>query len=105
VGESKTPIADYAESLSVGKVFARNHFSESIVSEMALSNDRATLWVVCGQSAGAVKPWTLAQITYEDGLYIHTSLGSFFGEDGAQKYFNLAQGLEWTGGETFDDFC
>ncbi|GMO50477.1 MAG: hypothetical protein Pg6C_14330 [Treponemataceae bacterium] len=51
------------------------------------------------------KPWALAEITYEDGLYIHTSLGSFFGMDGAEKQFTLAQGLEWTAGDTFDDYC
>ncbi len=45
------------------------------------------------------------QITYENSFFVHTSLGSFFKSDGAEKEFTLAQGLEWMGGETFDDLC
>jgi hypothetical protein len=45
----------------------------------------------------------LAQVTYENDLFIHTNLGSFFEKDGAKKHFMLAQGLKWTGGDTFDD--
>ena len=26
---------------------------------------------------GAVKPWSLAQVTYENKLFVHTNLGSF----------------------------
>ena len=40
-----------------------------------------------------------------DLVYLHTSMGSFFTEEGAEKQFTLAQGLEWTGGDTFDDYC
>ena len=45
------------------------------------------------------------QITYENSLFVHTSLGSFFKKDGAEKGFALALGLEWAGGENFDDLC
>jgi len=38
-------------------------------------------------------------------LYVHESLGSFFGEDGAKKYFCLEQGLELKEGDTIDDYC
>ena len=30
---------------------------------------------------------------------------TFFAEDGARKWFILAQGLEWTGGDSIDDYC
>ena len=33
------------------------------------------------------------------------NLGSFFEEDGGLKYFTLAQGKTWTGGDCFDDYC
>lgn len=52
----------------------------------------------------AIKPWSLAQITYENGLFVHENLGSFFKKEGAEKRFTLVQGLEWTGGDTFDDY-
>jgi len=52
-----------------------------------------------------IKPWALARVVYKDVVYMHYNEGSFFKEDGATKYFTLAQGLEWTGGEVFDDYC
>ncbi|TKW61077.1 MAG: HNH endonuclease [Blastochloris viridis] len=95
----------YAQKLAVGAVFAQTHFSESKVVEVVISQDETSLWVLCAQGEGAVKPWSLAQITCENGLYVHTSLGTFFHKDGAEKQLHLAQGLEWTGGDTFDDYC
>lgn len=32
-------------------------------------------------------------------------VGVFLKEQGAYKYWTLAQGLKWSGGNTFDDFC
>jgi len=98
------PIATYAENLKVGKVFSRNQYATAIIVDFAISEDKSTLWIMCKNSDdNAVKPWLLAQVTYENELFVHQNLGSFFQKDGAEKYFTLAQGLEWTGGETFDD--
>lgn len=52
-----------------------------------------------------IKPYSLAEITYQNDVFVHNSLGTFFEKDGAKKQFTLAQGLEWTGGETIDDYC
>jgi len=52
-----------------------------------------------------IKPWALAEITYEDGLYVHTGRHNFFTQEGAEKQFTLAQGLEWTGEDSLDDYC
>lgn len=53
----------------------------------------------------AIKPWLLAQVTYEDNLFIHKNLGSFFEKIGAEKQFTLVQGHEWADGDSIDDFC
>lgn len=98
------PIATYTSNLKVEKVFTRNNFAEIIIVDFAKSNDDSFLWVMCKSSGGnSVKPWYLAQVTYENNLYVHTSLGSFFEKKGAEKQFALAQGLEWTGGNSIDD--
>jgi hypothetical protein len=55
--------------------------------------------------ASNVKNYALAKITFENGYYLHTGLGTFSSKDGAEKYFQLEQGLEWSGGEVFDDYC
>ena len=44
-------------------------------------------------------------ITYEDGLFVHESRGTFFTLEGAEKEFTLIKGLPWEGGDTFDDLC
>jgi hypothetical protein len=103
---SDNPIADYTSSLSVDKIISTNQYSSSIVVDFASSKEKNTLWVLCKSSdVNAVKPFSLMQITYENSLFVHTSLGSFFRRDGAEKEFTLAQGLEWIGGDTFDDLC
>lgn len=100
------PIHYYAENLKGGEIFSRNQYSNSIISDFALSEDKNTLWIMCKNSdKEAIKPWSLAQVTYENDLVVHSNLGSFFKKDGAEKQFTLAQGKEWTGGDTFDDYC
>lgn len=53
----------------------------------------------------SVKPWSLVAVSYQDGLYVHRSCGTFFQEDGAKKEMTLMLGNEWKGGDTMDDLC
>ena len=100
---SKT-IANYALNLKLGEAFCLNQYSNSIIEDFATSKDENTLWVMSKNSDNeAIKPWTLAEVTFKNDLFIHSNLGSFYRKDVVEKEFILAQGLEWTGGETFDD--
>lgn len=100
------PIISYVAKLRAEKVFSQNQYSISIIEDFATSKDETIIWVLCRSSVeNAIKPFSLAEITFENGLYIHNNLGSFFKKDGAEKEFTLVQGLEWTGGETFDELC
>lgn len=100
-------LPNYAKSLKRGEIFSRNQYDSSIIEDFAISNDKTKLWIMCKKSSddNAIKPWSLAQVTCENELFVHENLGSFFKKDGAEKQFTLAQGLEWTGGETFNDYC
>jgi hypothetical protein len=100
----KDPIATYATNIKVDSVFSRNDYGESIVLDSAI-HEQSLIVMTESKSESSVKPWAVAKITYEDGLYVHESLGSFFDDNGAKKEFTIAQGLEWTGGQTFDDLC
>ena len=98
------PIATYTANLKDEKVFSRNQYLNSIIVDFATSKDENTLWVICKNSDdNAVKPWVLAQVIYENNLFVHTNLGSFFEKVGAEKQFTIIQGLEWTGGNFIDD--
>ncbi len=99
------PIKAYAKKLKVGSIFATNDYSETEVFKVATIDDGQSLLVMCLQKKSGVKPWSLAKVFYEDGLYIHTSLGTFFDDQGAEKSFTIKQGLEWAGGDSIDDYC
>jgi len=100
---TEEPIKSYAENIKTGSVFCKNDFYTSLVSKWAISDDRQNIYVI--SKSENTTPWALAKITYEDDVFVHTSIRSFFTQEGAEKEYCHAQGLEWTGGETFDDNC
>jgi hypothetical protein len=100
------PLKAYAEKLKTGSVFCLNDTYSSLVSKSTLSDNKQSIYIISESTEGenAIKPWALAKITYENGLFVHTSLRNFFTEEGAEKQYCLAQGLEWTGGNSMDDY-
>lgn len=99
------PIVTYAQRLGPGVIFSRNHFTEHRLLEAAITDEGKSLCVMCEQTPDAIKPWSLAKVTFEDGLYVHTNLHSYFSKEGAERQFYLARGLEWTGADSIDDYC
>lgn len=105
-GNSHNPIADYTANLNAGDVFSRNQYTSSVIECFAISKDESTLWIICKSGdENPIKPYSLAEITYQNNVFVHNSLGTFFEKGGAEKQFTLVQGLEWTGGDTIDDYC
>ena len=106
-GVVEDPIVAYFENLKSNSVFCRNSVYVKNVMDAALSEDKKTILVssVAPEEEKAIKPWSLAKITYEGRVFLHYNLGSFFEILGVEKYFQLAQGKEWTGGDCFDDYC
>ena len=99
-------MADYTANLYVGDIFSRNQYTSSIIECFAISKDENTLWIMCKSGdENPIKPYSLAEITYQNDVFVHNSLGTFFEKGGAEKQFTLVQGLEWTGGDTIDDYC
>ena len=97
------PIQCYLNNLSENAIFTENQHGKSTVIKYATIDNNAIVIITTVPSS--VKPLGLAKVTFENGYYLHTNLGSFFTEEGAEKEFVLAQGLIWTGGDTFDDYC
>lgn len=95
-------LEDYLSNLHGGDTFTRNQYAETILVERVKVDD--TILVFSKANQDAIKPWYLCGITRENG-FLHTNLGSFFTEQGARKQFALKQGLEWTGGDSIDDYC
>ena len=100
------PITSYATNVKIGVVFCRNQYTSSIAESFAISKDENTLWIKCKSGEeNPIKPYSLAEITFQNDVFVHNSLGTFFEKEGAEKQFTMAQGLEWTGAETIDDCC
>ena len=96
---------EYLERLEVDAVFAVTRFGQTKVVKAALSPESTALFVLGAQGEEAVKPWSLAKVTCEDGCFVHESRGTFFTPEGAEKQFTLIQGLPWEGGDSIDDYC
>lgn len=103
---TSTPLHDYLANLKQGDVFCHNEVYKSFVHKADISDDGNTLAVVTTSEHVKGGPgYVLSTITFQDNCFIHENQGSFFEEEGAEKYFTLALGREWTGGDVFDDFC
>ena len=103
---SPTPLQDYLANLKTGEVFCHNDVYESVVFKADISENGNTLAVITtSEHVKGGSGYVLCTITYQDGHFIHENQHSYFEEIDAEKYFTLALGREWTGGDVFDDFC
>ena len=100
------PLEEYRMRLEKGSLFCKNELYGSTVLDSAITEDGNKLIIMTKSTdPNPIKPWALTIVTFKDGIYYHSSGGSFFKEDGVQKYFTLEQGKEWKGGNVFDDYC
>jgi hypothetical protein len=97
------PLSAYFDNLEPGLVFATNEKYTSFVMKFAMVSEKEAL-IVLTENPEGVNRWALAEVTFENDYFVHKSLGSFVTLEGAEKYYCLAQGLDWTGGDTFDDY-
>lgn len=108
-GQERT-LQSYLDNLIKGKVFTHTQYGEGgVVLDRGYNENDDAIYVLTYKEEmkdkGFGKPWALCKITFQEGYYVHENQGSFFEEDGGQKYFTLAMGQEWTGGDVFDDYC
>lgn len=76
---------------------------QKVVDKAYIDDNNSIL--VFSVNEGGIKPYALSKVYISDDKIIHESVGTFFEKNGAHKQFILAQGLEWTGGNSIDDYC
>lgn len=104
-GNQERTLDVYLNNLTKGKVFTRTQYGDGgTIKDVGINSEDNALYVLT-ENGNPIKPWALCKITLENSFFIHKNEGSFFNEDGGDKYFTLAIGKEWTGGEVFDDYC
>ena len=102
-GEGDT-LQTYLNKLHPGKAFCRTKYGTSTVLDAGYNQQEDAIYVLT-KGGNTMKPWALTKVTLQDGFFVHSNEGSFFQEDGGQKFFTLALGRKWKGGEVFDEFC
>ena len=99
-------IEEYLSNLEIGKILCQSEWFTSEITKYEYNSDKHTLIVQTVQiNEDSVKPWHITEITFKEGFFYHSLYRSCFNEDGANKYYTIACGREWTGGDVFDDFC
>lgn len=97
-------IDEYASKIKIGTPFFFNKFREYITQEFEISCDGKTLAVKC-YDQDSVKKHILITTTYHSKKWFIHKCYRYFKEDGLVKYYTIALGKEWKGGNVFDDFC
>lgn len=95
-------LKQYRQKLTEGAIFSKNRYGQSIVEESEINTSSKELFVLT-QSDGA-KPYALAKVYVDNGLFIHETIRAFFTLKGGQKQFNLSLGQEWNGEDSIDDY-
>lgn len=98
------PIKQYYSNIKKSKAFSKNKFTTGRVVDFGYRENEEAIIVLTHHKSG-VKEWALSKITYNGSSFVHENLGSFFDKKGGEKYFTLAMGREWTGGDCIDDYC
>ncbi|MBR4854060.1 MAG: HNH endonuclease [Alistipes sp.] len=104
------PLEDYYNRLVIGTDYSSTLYygngtpNIQIIADKAYIEDKKSI-IVFSITEASIKPYALSKIYVEDGKFIHESMGTFFEEQGVRKQFTLAQGQEWTGGDSIDDYC
>lgn len=101
----EAPLLTYFEKLFVGDIAVITPWGKTTIGDTAMTQDGNSILLLGEHGDDAIKPWSLMQITFDNGYFVHESHGMFFSRDGAEKAFTLAQGLPWDGEDTIDDYC
>ncbi len=94
----KISLEAYFQNLKVGAVFAYNDDSPNlIILEFVKVKSNSSILVKCEREGltseiEGFKPWLLAEITFENGFFVHSNLDSYFEKDDADKEFCIKQG-------------
>ncbi len=97
-------LEEYMENIIIGEPIFYHDGHEYITEAYELSEDKKII-AVKAKDNKAVKENILVTITYDSNYWFIHKCDRFFSEEGLEKYYSLALGREWLGGDTLDDGC
>src|SRR5690606_12067926 len=83
----------YFQNLKIGSVFAYNDDSPKLIAvQFARIKNNSSILVMCEREISSsekegFQPWLITEITYNNALFIHAKVGSYFEKDDADKEF------------------
>ena len=101
---TENTLSEYASRLTKGVIFCRNDIWTSQIVEAALYDNGNGIAAITENVEGGMK-LAVSKIYIKEGKIVHETEGTYFTEEGVRKYYTLLQGLEWTGGDCFEDYC
>lgn len=99
---SDAPLQDYLNNLEKGKVVISTNYGESLVHEFTICNDEL---LIVTHIPGGLKEWGMLSVEWDGQRYIHYSRRTYFDENGALAAYTRAQGKEWDGPDSIDNYC
>lgn len=97
-------LKSYFDAIKIGEEVAIGKGYSFFAIEKAMNRDETAICLKTESGKDSVKPYGVMTITMADGWFIHEGRG-YSDEEGQTKYFTIAMGEEWTGGDVFDDLC
>ena len=96
------PIQEYAATLMEGKVFVSANYGVSKVYKTTIHDNQL---LVVTKIPNGVKNFGLARVMWNGKVFVHEGMGTYFEENGVMAAFTRAQGLEWDGPDSVDNYC
>ncbi|MCR5362786.1 MAG: HNH endonuclease [Bacteroidales bacterium] len=100
----------YLENLQSGECFSKGRYC--IAKVVKAAKGMYSDLIVYGEMFEAdeptqhsIKPYCICIVHMIGNQYAHDSYSTYFDADGAEKYYTILQGKEWTGGNVLDDWC
>ena len=85
---TKTPLLDYFNNLKPNSIFGKNRYTSYKVNKTAFCKDFIVV-ITSDSQKGAIKPWCVNKITFENNIFYHSKIKTCFQYIGAEKYFTI----------------
>lgn len=86
-GQYIKPLEEYKNRLTYGAVFSRNEYNETTVVDSTFVDEESILLVLCEGCFFDNEVCYLVKVTYEDNLYYHKSVFTYYEEKEAREDF------------------
>lgn len=100
----------YLENLQPGECFSKGRYC--IAKVVKAAKGMYSDLIIYGEMFEAeeptqhsIKPYCISIVHMIGNQYAHDSYSTYFDAEGAEKYYTILQGKEWTGGDVLDDWC